>query len=331
MTGEWRTQERLERRRCAFVRMPETPLVLLADREFNRSWLEMAGDAVAGRLELSEDARDLNRADLVVFHLPQRATLEGIAKREGQIWVGVTHESDLNYPFQADPDWLAPLEVLASYHRSADIPLNYTWPARWEEYFRPVPAKSPDLLACAFISNGRTCSDREAWLDEIEKWTPVHHYGRKRRNRPVEQDLGRTTKLKTLGRYHFNLALENALEPDYVSEKWYDCLVAGCVPVYRGAPNIADFAPSPGSYISVASYGSIRELAEDLRAIAADPARYAAYFDWKRKGDCPALAKLHAEGAKPLVLRLAEWLEGQRAVLPCPKHSRLKRFTFFHR
>lgn len=309
----WATPEKKARRRKSLERLPQTPLVFFADREFDRSWLEQAGNAVAGKLELTEAPEQAGQADLAVFHLPQRRTLDNLSKPAGQLWIGVTYESDLNYPHQADAGWMERIDILASYRRSSDIPLHYTWPAPWESYFLPPPAKSPDSLVCAFISNGRTCSDREEWLDEAERWLPVHHYGRVRRNRPVEADLGRETKLATLGRYHFNLALENALDPDYVSEKWFDCLVAGCVPVYRGAPNIAEFAPSPGCYLDAGAFTSIRELAGEMKAIAADPARYAAFFDWKREKDSPVLRRMHAEGAKPLALRLWEWLETQRA------------------
>ncbi len=42
---------------------------------------------------------------------------------------------------------------------------------------------------------------------------------------------------------------ENSLATDYVTEKLYDAFVAGCVPLYLGAPNIADLLPDPESII----------------------------------------------------------------------------------
>lgn len=38
------------------------------------------------------------------------------------------------------------------------------------------------------------------------------------------------------------MAFENVIAMDYVTEKFYDPLIAGSVLVYLGAPNIADFA-----------------------------------------------------------------------------------------
>lgn len=42
---------------------------------------------------------------------------------------------------------------------------------------------------------------------------------------------------------------ENSIATDYVTEKLYDAFVAGCVPLYYGAPNIEDLLPDPDSII----------------------------------------------------------------------------------
>jgi len=51
-------------------------------------------------------------------------------------------------------------------------------------------------------------------------------------------------KLATLARYRFALCLENSSFPGYVSEKIFDCFFAGTVPLYLGAPDIADYVPA---------------------------------------------------------------------------------------
>uniref|UniRef100_A0A6N2K8M2 Fucosyltransferase n=1 Tax=Salix viminalis TaxID=40686 RepID=A0A6N2K8M2_SALVM len=48
-------------------------------------------------------------------------------------------------------------------------------------------------------------------------------------------------KVETLKRYKFSLAFENSNEEDYVTEKFFQSLVAGTIPVVIGAPNIQDF------------------------------------------------------------------------------------------
>lgn len=44
-------------------------------------------------------------------------------------------------------------------------------------------------------------------------------------------------------RYRALLAWENTQDENYVSEKVYQALAAGVVPVYWGAPDIEDFVP----------------------------------------------------------------------------------------
>jgi hypothetical protein len=50
-------------------------------------------------------------------------------------------------------------------------------------------------------------------------------------------------KLKTISNYKFGFCIENIEYPGYVTEKIIDCLVAGVVPIYLGAPDIEDFIP----------------------------------------------------------------------------------------
>ncbi len=50
-------------------------------------------------------------------------------------------------------------------------------------------------------------------------------------------------KNKVVSESKFVLAYENAIHTDYVTEKIYDVLKSGAVPVYMGAPNIESYVP----------------------------------------------------------------------------------------
>jgi hypothetical protein len=54
------------------------------------------------------------------------------------------------------------------------------------------------------------------------------------------------------------------------------------VMVYLGAPDAADFAPAPHSFVNALDFPGPAALAAFLRALAADPARYDSYLAWKR-------------------------------------------------
>jgi hypothetical protein len=60
-------------------------------------------------------------------------------------------------------------------------------------------------------------------------------------------------------------------------------LVAGSVPVYLGAPNVADFAPGERCYLDVRDFAGPAELAAHLTALAADEEAYDGLLAWKRR------------------------------------------------
>ena len=84
------------------------------------------------------------------------------------------------------------------------------------------------------------------------------------------------------GGYEFTIAFENAIEDDWVTEKLYEPLEVGSVPVYFGAPNVNDFLPSPSAIINVREFPSAEALAKHLLSLLADPAEYARHLMWKR-------------------------------------------------
>ncbi len=56
---------------------------------------------------------------------------------------------------------------------------------------------------------------------------------------------GRVTRKNAVMRaYKFAIAYENAAFPGYVTEKIFDALFAGCIPIYIGAPDITDYIPA---------------------------------------------------------------------------------------
>lgn len=82
-------------------------------------------------------------------------------------------------------------------------------------------------------------------------------------------------KIKTLSSAFFALAFENTVHRDYVSEKIYDVMKAGTVPVYLGAPNIAEFVPKE-CFINYADFKNDEELYAFLTHIT--PEKYQSYL-----------------------------------------------------
>ncbi|KAF0208854.1 MAG: glycosyltransferase family 10 [Actinomycetota bacterium] len=74
-------------------------------------------------------------------------------------------------------------------------------------------------------------------------------------------------KVDVLGDYRFSLCFENTAFPGYITEKIFDCLVGGTIPVYLGAPDIADYVP-PEAYIDFREFGDYPSLESHLRGMS---------------------------------------------------------------
>jgi hypothetical protein len=73
-------------------------------------------------------------------------------------------------------------------------------------------------------------------------------------------------KTDILSRCRFNFAYENTAIPGYVTEKIFDAMFAGCVPVYWGADNITDYVPGD-CFIDRRKFADTGSVVEWLRAI----------------------------------------------------------------
>lgn len=70
-------------------------------------------------------------------------------------------------------------------------------------------------------------------------------------------------KLKVLNSCRFSMAIENCIFPGYVSEKIFDAMQAGTVPVYLGAPDIQEFVPE-NCFVDMRKYGDFDDLWLDI-------------------------------------------------------------------
>lgn len=74
-------------------------------------------------------------------------------------------------------------------------------------------------------------------------------------------------KLATIRQYKFSLCFENGSYPGYVTEKIIDCLVAGVIPVYMGAPDIERYVPSE-LYIDARNFSTFEQMEVELRRLS---------------------------------------------------------------
>lgn len=70
---------------------------------------------------------------------------------------------------------------------------------------------------------------------------------------------GSSPKHDLLSSYRYTLTLENFRYPGYVTEKIFDALAAGSIPVYLGAPDIESFVPRE-AFIDIQDFASPKDL-----------------------------------------------------------------------
>jgi hypothetical protein len=280
-------------------------------------------DPTPAGCEFTTDRRRYNAAAIVVFHLPSlldfplsyvptlsrrllkispAAVLKaffGIRKRPRQVWVGFWQECSRSIYYRAllnDATFLRQFDICMSYRRDADVLRGYL-PAPDALATFSSPASPKTGLINAFISSRLNQSGRLAYLKELMKYIPVDSYGTQLRTVTFQEDRrkihrGNVAKKQIIPGYKFTIAFENACATDYVTEKFFDPLLAGSVPVYLGAPNVEDFAPGDGCYINATDFDSPRALAEHLTELDRDPRLYQHYFDWRHQPLRPGFVDL---------------------------------------
>ena len=262
--------------------------------------------------EVTTDRRRIAEAAAVVFHIPTLRRWWPLPRRRpGQIWVAWFLECEAHDPRLRDPSFLRRFELTMTYHPDSDVPCPYIDQPdpsmRLAATLRTsVLAKTAPVPAASFVSSRFDRSGRRAYLAELSRHMPIHHYGTFLRTHTLAPDRGRITKCETIARYPFTIAFENAIAADYVTEKFFDPLVVGSVPVYLGAPNIERFAPAEHCFVNAADAPEPRHLAEVLLSLWRDPERYASYLAWKSRPFRPSFEELLALRQRSTLVRLCE-------------------------
>jgi len=173
------------------------------------------------------------------------------------------------------------------YHLDSDVPITYV-PFHFEK--SPISVKEKikgnKAIAAVFISNCQS-KERLIYIKELMNYVKIDSYGKCLHNKDErKEDKGKDqyeTKLNIIRKYKFTLAFENSVDRDYVTEKFFQPLIEGSVPVYYGAQNIADFAPDKYSYIDVRKFKNPNELAKYLIYLDKNDKEYEKYLEWKKK------------------------------------------------
>ncbi|KAF9905377.1 4-alpha-L-fucosyltransferase [Lobosporangium transversale] len=204
-------------------------------------------------------------------------------------WVSNFHsESVAYYPFVALPEYNQLFDLtVGSPPSMMDVPMPM-YPISHEmaldlanvEPSYPFDRKPRDYIAF-FVSNCWSKNSRERLMQGLIDGIGAHSFGNCLHNKDLNSEPSgknpnwEQNKKEKLKEYPFVLAAENSNCLGYVSEKIYDALAIGAVPIYLGADDINDYVPE-GSYINAADFKDTNELVKYMRNVDRSQ-----FFRWK--------------------------------------------------
>ncbi|PNH04227.1 putative fucosyltransferase-like protein, partial [Tetrabaena socialis] len=151
--------------------------------------------------------------------------------------------------------------------------------------FKPPVPFDQKKTALAYINSN--CGAKSGRSDIMRKVialknpiVPTESWGHCDRNMKV---AGAFNKVELIHGYKFCVAMENSITKDYITEKLWQALEAGCVPVYMGPHNVDEFLPDPEAIINYHKLGSPEALNKELERLASDRGAYEAKLAWKFK------------------------------------------------
>lgn len=279
------------------------PLIVFYNSMFGE-WPDPACGQCQPPGRYSADQALLSEADAIVFHLP---TLGGAPDvPAGPLRVAWSLESDITVPAMRDADFMAQFDLSMTYRRDSSVWMPYVGPVSLPAMLAAPRPKTAAYPVCHFQSNWYDRSGRTAYVAELMKRVKIASYGTVLPTVPSPGEVrGRDARLAIMAQHKFTLTFENSVSYDYVSDKFFDALIAGSVPVYLGARNVGDFAPAPRSFINTADFAGPASLACYLNHLDQHPAEYEEYLSWKRDGASRAFRALLAEVPAHAYCRLA--------------------------
>ena len=211
-------------------------------------------------------------ADALWYHAPSACDVRPERSFPEQIAVVMSMESAVNYNCLDNAEYMAAFDVEMTYRMSSQIVIPYLRSDHVQGFKEKeiVPFERKKDAIVYIQSNCAASSGRDDILRAVmAQGIQVEARGSCLNNAPtVPRDQ---SKVDAMREYKFCATMENSKGVDYVSEKMWDGLVSGCLPIYLGAPNIQEHLPAPNAVIDYVRLGNTPEaLVAELQRLMHD-------------------------------------------------------------
>lgn len=225
------------------------------------------------------------------------------------IHIGVSPEPSGYYPKLADSKWMSQFHHVFTYGpngpTNTNIPFgpfawnggakpgglvstSYTAELIWPDVLPPVKPNKTRTVSW-FAGNCNARNKRERLVAKLMTFIKVESFGGCLNN--AKAPFGRGTAyyakhdgLKTafISDFVFDLSLENSISPHYISEKVWQPLTTGTIPVYLGTRDVFDVLPAKEAIVFVGDFKTVKDLADYLLLLMANSTlRYEKHLQWR--------------------------------------------------
>uniref|UniRef100_A0A915DQN2 Fucosyltransferase n=1 Tax=Ditylenchus dipsaci TaxID=166011 RepID=A0A915DQN2_9BILA len=266
--------------------------------------------------------RDLSHASIVIFS-PRDLNEKDVPPRNpDQLNVFLLNES----PFHSDPNYkrLPPdfFNISMTYRKDSDIFMPYdsfeeivpgTTPPNeiWQKDEVLKKLKNKTKLAVQFVSNCKTPSHREDYIEKLKKYIKISEYGKCNNHFCKEKNCFE----QIIDDHLFYLAFENSLCKHYVTEKFWNVKRLTVPVVLSKKPLIGLDFPN-NSYIAADDFKGPKELADHLLYLQKNFDQYLKYFEWtkvyKKSGAISPFCQLcqfAVEKKRKTIPNIVDWWE----------------------
>ncbi|KAA0709891.1 Alpha-(1,3)-fucosyltransferase 9 [Triplophysa tibetana] len=258
-------------------------LLLIWMRPFgqNIAWESCSSQFQIEGCQLTDDRNLFNTAHGILFHHrdihQDLSNMPTLPRPYFQKWVWMNMESPSNSGLI--PGLNALFNLTTSYRRDSDITVPYGQTSERSADDRTYQIPQKEKFICWIVSNWNPDHERSKYYEKLKEHVSVETFG-KSFNRYVSD--GDYPKLVSICKFY--LSFENSIHEDYITEKLFNPMTLGTVPVVLGPSrkNYERFIPAD-SFIHVDDFKTAGELAEHLKVLHQNTDMYVKYFGWRER------------------------------------------------
>ncbi|XP_046907338.1 4-galactosyl-N-acetylglucosaminide 3-alpha-L-fucosyltransferase 9-like isoform X1 [Hypomesus transpacificus] len=193
-----------------------------------------------------------------------------------QKWVWFNAESPANSKRWPKLDNL--FNLTSNYRQDSSVPVPYGSLVEVTAVDKQFELPTKNTLVCWIVSNWHPSFRRVQVYNELSKHVKVKAYGRH-----FGTYVNNEVYTKTISGCKFYLSFENSFFKDYITEKLYNAMSLGAVPVVLGPSrqNYEEFIPAD-SFLHVDDFPNQKELADRLLFLDKNDEEYMKYHSWRK-------------------------------------------------